>query len=162
MAMINEAWFHRLKAAQRDLIKTCGGIERCVEITSLSKSQVGRWNNATDPDLMPTNAIYMLENECGMPLVTTALAALNGYRLIAPDEEGKSMGSVLAKFSDLVAASGDVMATGSRAFADGKLTPAEAADIDRACSAMEIKMLELRQQLSRAKVSTLHVVGGDY
>src|SRR6185312_16646205 len=71
MAAISDAWFYRLKAAQRDLIKMVGGIERAAEITSISKSHVGRWNNATDPDLMPINAALLLEAECGVPLITS-------------------------------------------------------------------------------------------
>jgi hypothetical protein len=55
-----DAFLYRIKAAQRDLIDRCGGIKRVVELVSSSKSEVGRWNNGGDPDLMPVGAIAVL------------------------------------------------------------------------------------------------------
>lgn len=160
MADHNEAWFHRLKAAQRDLIKMCGGIERCAHITSMSKSHVGRWNNAIDADLMPLNAIYMLEAECGVLLITSAMAALNNRRLADPAADEKQVGDIISGFSGTVQHAGELMNVGARAFADGKITPAEATEMDRVAANLEAKAADLRKNLARAKSNTLQVVEG--
>lgn len=161
MAEHNEAWFHRLKAAQRDLIKTCGGIERCVEITSMSKSQVGRWNNAIDNDLMPLNAVYLLEAECGVLCVTSALASLNNRRLAEADAVERQNINILTNFSETVQHAGELMNIGSVAFADGKITTAEATQMDRATSELELRASKLRRALAAAKNGALRVIGGD-
>lgn len=160
MSVISDAWFYRLKAAQRDLIKMVGGIERAAEITSISKSHVGRWNNATDTDLMPMPAVLLLEAECGVPLLTTVMAELNGRRLADPDVDGGSSGSVLSRHAEAMRQAAELMATGAAAFADGKLTPAEAQDMDRAASTMERGIAELRKALAGARANGFTIIGG--
>lgn len=160
MADHKEAWFHRLKAAQRDLIKMCGGIERCAEITSMSKSQVGRWNNAVDGDLMPLNAVYLLEAECNVLLVTSALANLNNRRLADSDQSEKQNADILTGFSETVQHAGELMNAGAAAFADGKITPAEAVAMDRAAGTLEQKVAQMRNALAAAKTGSLQVIGG--
>lgn len=160
MAAISDAWFYRLKAAQRDLIKMVGGIERAAEITSISKSHVGRWNNATDPDLMPINAALLLEAECGVPLITSVMAELNGRRLADPDAAQGNSGCVLSRHAEAVRQAAELMATGAAAFADGKLTPTEAQDMDRAASTMERGLAELRKALAGARGGGFTIVGG--
>ena len=64
----SQAWFYRIKSAQRDLIERCGGIVRSAEKCSASKTEVGRWNNQGDPDIMPIAAVMQLEDDCGVPL----------------------------------------------------------------------------------------------
>lgn len=161
MAEINEAWFHRLKAAQRDLIKTCGGIERCAEITSTSKSQVGRWNNAADNDLMSLDVVYLLETECKILAITAALASLNGRRLADPDKVEKQNNDIMTGFSETVQQASELMNAGATAFADGRVTPTEAMAMDRAAAVLEAKAAKLRNALAAAKVGTLKVFDGE-
>ncbi|MCI0999185.1 hypothetical protein HWD97_03725 [Ochrobactrum sp. C6C9] len=158
MTQISDAWFYRLKAAQRDLIKQCGGIERSADISSFGKSTVGRWNNGTDSELMPMTAVLLLEAECGTPLVTTVMAELNGRRLADPDEFGKGTGNILARYAEAVRQSGELMAVGAQAFADGKVTPAEATQLDRVASDVERSISEFRKLLAEARVDGLRVV----
>ncbi len=151
MAQISDAWFYRLKAAQRDLIKQCGGIERAADISSFGKSTVGRWNNATDPELMPMPAILLLEAECGTPLVTSVMAELNGRRLNDPDHEAGTTGNILSRYAEAVRQAGELMATGAQAFADGKVTPTEATQLDRVASDVERALSEFRKILAGAR-----------
>ncbi len=151
MAEISDAWFYRLKAAQRDLIKLCGGIERAGDITSFGKSTVGRWNNSTDSELMPLSAVLLLEAECGTPLVTGVMADLNGRRLQDPDDLGKSTGSILSRYAEAVRKSGEMMAAGAQVFADGKITPAEATQLDRVTADAEHTLSEFRKILAGAR-----------
>lgn len=160
MSSISDAWFYRLKAAQKDLIERCGGIERAAGKSSSSKSQVGRWNNSGDPDIMVMSAVLLLEADCGVPFVTTAMAELNGRRLADPDNFAAVTGSILARHADACRQAADLMASGAAAFADGKLTPAEAADMDRAASKMEQGLSDLRRLLAGARGSGLSLVEG--
>ncbi|AEH88165.1 conserved hypothetical protein [Mesorhizobium opportunistum WSM2075] len=155
------AWFYRLKAAQRDLIERCGGIIRAGEKCSASKTEVGRWNNDGYPDLMPLSAVIQLEADCSMPLVTAVLAELNGRRLADTVDAGElANASMMASHAEVVVQAGELMAKGALAFADGRLTPAEAAGIDRQCSVLERAVSELRLAAASARVGGLSVVGG--
>lgn len=160
MSNISEAWFYRLKAAQKDLIERCGGIERAAEKSSSSKSQVGRWNNPGDPDIMPLPAVLILQAECGMPLVTGAMAELNGRRLADPDSVAAATGNILARHADACRQAADLMAAGAAAFSDGKLTPTEAAEMDRTASKLEQGLADLRRLLAGARGSGLSLVEG--
>ncbi|KQV27578.1 hypothetical protein ASC97_04150 [Rhizobium sp. Root1203] len=84
---MTNAWFHRLKAANRQLIKLNGGIELSAEITSLSKSQIGRCHSDSDTELLPLPAVMRLEAECGNYAVTRAQAELHGCKLADPREQ---------------------------------------------------------------------------
>lgn len=81
---ISEAWFHRLKAATRDLVKVCGGVVRAGEISGYSKTEVGRWQSATDTDVIPIPAALALEADSGRAFVSSVMAELNGRRLGEP------------------------------------------------------------------------------
>jgi len=158
MAEISDAWFHRLKAAQRDLIRYAGGIERAAEITTFSKSQVGRYNNAADPELMPPAAVYALELECGQPVFTGAMAALHGRRLSDPDDDQARAGDVLRRYADAARQTAELMSAAALALADGKVTPAEATTIDRGAANVETAMAELRRALAAIKANGVFTI----
>tara|TARA_R110002020_G_scaffold467027_4_gene690183 strand:+ start:3497 stop:3994 length:498 start_codon:yes stop_codon:yes gene_type:complete len=156
--MLKNAWFYRIKAAQRDLINLSGGIERVAEITSISKSHVGRWNNAQDTDLMPINAVLMLEEHCGVALITSVMAELNGRRLADETEAVRRTADVLSAYAETVRHAGEVMSAGAIALADGKVTPAEAMNVDRAVSVLERGLSDLRQSLAQVRAGEIRIV----
>ncbi len=162
--MSSDAWFHRVKAAQRDLIKLVGGIERAAEISSVSASHVGRMNNGRDTDLMPLSVVYALESECGVPVVTQAMAELNGRRLSDPESDRVANVNVLSSYSDVLQKAAALMATGAAAMADAYVTPAEAHSMDRHAADIERGLSTFRQALAIVKATGgakagLHVVG---
>jgi hypothetical protein len=159
--MLKNAWFYRIKAAQRDLINLSGGIERVAAITSISKSHVGRWNNAQDTDLMPINAVLMLEESCGVALITSVMAELNGRRLSDEAERGQRNADVFSAYAETVRHAGEVMSAGAIALADGKVTPAEAMTVDRAVLVLERGLSDLRQTLAQVRAGDLKVVAGE-
>lgn len=167
MTQLTDAWFQRIKSAQRDLIKYCGGIERVVELSGFSKSHVGRWNLSTETDLMPLNVVYKLENECGVLCVTSVMASLNNRRLAEPDEDVRAAGNLLAAHSEVVASVGEVMSIGARVFADGKVTGTEAMQLDKVAGEAERNISGLRRELSghianaRRGDPALRVIGDD-
>jgi hypothetical protein len=149
--MQTDAWFHRLKAAQRDLIRHAGGIERAATITSHSRSNVGRWNNAADVEMMPPAAVYALELDCGMPVFTAAMAALHGRRLSDPEEDAKRAGDVLTRYAETARQAAELMASAALALADGDVSAAEATSIDRAAANMQAALDGLRTSLAAIK-----------
>ena len=162
--MTGQAWFHRIKAAQRDLIRMAGGIERAAEITSVSSSHIGRMNNARDTDLMPISVVIALEEECGIPIVTSAMAELNGRRLSDPAAERAAEQTVLSSYGDVARKSGDLLSGGAIAFSDGRVSPAEAHKMDRDAADLEIEISRFRQALALVKArggekAALRVVG---
>lgn len=151
MSHLSNAWFHRLKAAQRDLIKMCGGIARAADLTSTSTSHVGRWNQAKDTDLMPINAIIILEADCGQPLVTSAMAELNGFRVEDPERAIKTTASIMTSLADTMQEAGALFASGAAAAADGKYTPAELTALERGAAVLNTKIGSLRNDLAAAQ-----------
>lgn len=156
---ISDAWFFRIKAATRDLVLLCGGVVRAGEIGHCSKTEMSRYQVATDESIIPIPVALALEAHCEMPLVTTVLADLHGRRLSNPAEEAATAASVFARHAEAVRAAAEMMAKGSAAAADGRLTPAEAEMLDRACSDVEKALAPLRQDLAAMRGSSLRVVG---
>jgi hypothetical protein len=164
MSKISDAWFFRLKAAQRDLIAANGGIERAADRASVSKSNVGRWNNAADPEIMTLPAVLLLQAECGMPFVTAVMAELNGRRLADPDAAARGDGCVAGKNAEVMRSAAELMATAASAFSDGRLSPAEAAAMDRCCATLDQVLDELRLLLAGHRgdqVVRLGAIGGE-
>ncbi|QPC87393.1 hypothetical protein GA830_12065 [Mesorhizobium sp. NBSH29] len=150
----------RLKAAQRDLIAACGGVERAAEIASYSKSAVGRWYNGDSPELMPLDALDRLETECGRDFVTEALAHNRGRRLTDRDGETGDAASILSHHAEVTRSFAELVQASALAFADGRVTPVEAVAIDRHCAALIETASGLRKAAASARgAGGLSVVG---
>ncbi|EKF17091.1 phage regulatory CII family protein [Nitratireductor pacificus] len=136
----------RIKAAQRDLIAAAGGIERGAQIVDYSKSVVGRWYNGDSPDLMALDALWTLEAETGMPVMTTALAELSGRRLSDPQDAADAAADIMRGYAELCSKASEMMATMAAALADGKITPAEATAYDRRLGELSDMIAHCRKQ----------------
>lgn len=163
---VSDAWFHRIKAAQRDLIRVGGGIERAAEICSISKTQMGRFNNAADPDLMPLQVVAALEAESGRPFVTAAMAAEQGRRLTDPQEDRAADVSVMAGYAELMRQNAEVVNALAVAVSDGMVTPVEAQTVDRALASMQNATQTLRESMAVIKArgatkAALSIVPGE-
>lgn len=148
---ISETWFHRIKAATRDLTDLCGGVERSGEIAHVSKTEVSRWRVATESAVISVPAALALEAECGVPLVTTVMAELNGRRLTESVGEGGSVAAVAARQAEFFRAASEMMAQGAAALADGKVTGAEAELWDRCAAEVQRALAPLRLDLAAVK-----------
>lgn len=148
---LSEAWMYRVKAAQRDLIEACGTVRRIEERFNFGKSTVGRWTNGADPTLMPIEAVVALESECGIPFVTTVLAELQGRRLSDPNEDAAGDVCVMSSHAELLRSAAELTTGMAMAIADGKVTPAEAASIDKVASKMQTAMADMRSALATIK-----------
>lgn len=150
-----------LKAKQRDLIAAVGGIERAAAVCSYGKSTVGRWANADSPELMPLDALFALEEECGRFDMSEAISAARGRRLAETEIASADNGSVMASHAETVVQMGELMTAGALAFADGRLTPAEAQQIDRALAKVEAAASDYRKVTAAVRgQGGLSLVGG--
>ncbi|MGQ2906713.1 MAG: hypothetical protein ACT6QU_02050 [Aliihoeflea sp.] len=140
-----------LKAKQRDLIAAAGGIERAAEVCSYGKSTVGRWANADSPELMPLDAVFKLEEECGRFDMSEAIVAARGRRLLDREAVEVANGCIMSRHAEAIVQAGELMAAGAMAFADGMLTPSEATQIDRAAGKLEAALAELRKATAAAR-----------
>jgi len=161
---MSDPFLYRVKAAQRDLIERCGGILRVESISGFSKSQVGRWNNPSDPDLMPIGAVRALEADCGVALVTAVLAEANGRRLTDPEAERAADVCMLASLGEVGRQFAELINVASIAIADGHVTPTESFNIDRVAAGADKALAELRASLAGIKArggaaASLRVVG---
>ena len=163
---MSDPFLYRVKAAQRDLIERCGGILRVETISGFSKSQVGRWNNPSDPDLMPIGAVRALEADCGVALVTAVLAEANGRRLSDPGAERAQEVCVMQSHAELMRHAAELANGMAIAIADGQVTPTEAQTVDRLAAGLERAASDLRASLASIKArggvaAGLRVVGED-
>jgi hypothetical protein len=143
----------RIKSAQNQLIAAAGGLDEVADTFNYGRSTVGRWADVNDPTLMPLAAVIALEAHCGVPLVTKALAEVSGRRLSDPDQGAADSGNVLSRHAEAIVAAGELMSAGALAFADGKVTPAEAVAIDRAAAQLEGGIAALRKALAATRAA---------
>lgn len=150
-----------LKAKQRDLIAAAGGIERAAAICNYGKSTVGRWANADSPDIMPLDALFALEEETGRFDMSEAIAAARGRRFAEAEISGADNVTVMSSHAEAVVQMGELMTAGALAFADGRLTPAEAAQIDKALSAVERSLADYRKVVAAVRgQGGFSIIGG--
>jgi len=152
-----------LKAKQRDLIAAVGGVERAAAISSYGKSTVGRWYHADSPEVMPLDAIFALEEECGRFDMSEAIASARGRRFAETDLASEAANAcIMARHAEAALRFGELASASAMAFADGKLTPAEATQIDKATAALEKALGDLRKATANARgAGGLSLVSGD-
>ena len=153
---ISDTWFLRIKAATRELVRACGGIVAAGETAHASKSEVSRWQGATDPDVIPLTAVLALEAECGMPIVTSVMADLHGQRLT--DEKPACAVEIAGHHAETLRHLADLISQGAAALADGRVTPAEAALLDRVAGQAEQALAPLRRALASVQAAPLRSV----
>lgn len=133
----------RLAHATQRLVKLCGGADEAAAACRVSATQLGRY---TDPLIVdawiPADIVAELEGYCGERVVSALLVELRPFRPehAGPVEEGCDVGE-----SGLA-----VQAAVRRAYADGELTPAEQAAIERTIACHEQEIAQLRAALAAA------------
>ncbi len=158
---LTNAWFYRLKAANRLLIKKNGGIEACAELTSLSKSQIGRCNSDSDTELLPVPAVMRLEAECGDFAVTRAQAELHGCKISDPRMFESDGQCLMRENAELAKRTAEYQGNAALALSDLKVTKAESAQAIRDLQAIVDKASDLIRAHSSAIVAggaTVHPI----
>lgn len=150
---ISDAWFHGIKSATRDIVVRCGGVVRAGEIANVSKSEVSRWQSATDPDVITLPAVLALEADCGLPLITTVMAQMNGYRVEDGGSEQRRLACVIGQNAEVMRESAELFAGMATALSDGQITPTEAQTCDRLAGDLQSALSALREGFAAIKAS---------
>lgn len=136
-----------IKAATRQLVKQAGGLDNAAAVTRPGRSALSDYGNPNHDDVfMPADVIADLETEISEPLLTAALARLQGCELMRVEFGGK----VDPKWAEGLAAMGKEI---SEAFAKAGMALANGGDID----AGEIRTLELIREFDEALGSVARV-----
>ena len=152
--------FQRIKHAQNELISICGGLDAVKVITNYGRSTVGRWSDVGDPAIMPLPVVLTLQKHCHIPVITAAMAAIDNRSLADPDDASGGEQPVMTAVADAFVRSGEFTSTFATAMADGKLTPNELTDIDRALGRLERSVSNGRKSVAAARAAGgLKVVG---
>lgn len=126
------AWFIRMKAATRDLILMCGGIEGAAEITGLSVAMIGKCNNFADDSLLNPRAKASLEAHCGDPVVTRVEAELLGFEVCRSERRPvTTTASVHDSVAQISIEAAEVMRAYAEGCADGRFSPADALQVQK-------------------------------
>lgn len=140
---LSDQFLLRLKAATRDLVSLCGGVERAAQVASLSKSAMSRFQVVDAPDVIDLPTALKLERECGHPAVTSVMAEMHGRRL-SDEVAGASAQSVLEHHAEVMRRTAETATKVALAFADQVVTPAEAVQIDRTLAELETAIRAMR------------------
>lgn len=139
-----------IKAATRDLVRLCGGVERAGEIADKSKASISRFQTVEAPEIIDLSSALALERECGVPCVTKVMAEMHGRRL-SDEMAAASASSVLKCHADLMQRSAATAALIAMAMADHTITPAEAEAIDRSLAEEETSVRAMRATLAAVR-----------
>ncbi|MCA3636886.1 MAG: hypothetical protein IOC54_14310 [Methylobacterium sp.] len=150
---IADSWFIAIKQATRDLVLASRGVVAAGEVAHASRSEVSRWQCATDPDIIPLAAVLALEAECGQPLVTGAMARLHGMRLSG--EAPSSAAAIAASHAQIMQHFARLMQDMAHALADGQITPSEAGSLRRLGGDVMRGVNELCSQLEAAQAGVV-------
>ncbi len=132
-----------LKTATLDLVKACGGLERCAALCGVSKTFVASWYSETTDDAekinlrtIPSLATLILERDLAERGVMRRPVSECMARLQATDNEVRTSAQLAPKLAEFASRAGSTISIGVEALADGKITPSEAKMIDRELEAV--------------------------
>jgi hypothetical protein len=132
----------------RDLIKACGTLQEAEKASGLSDTQLSRYQTAGSGQLMRVDTIADLEEYCGRPVYSAALAARFDR---AP--AGSDLRAVSCELTEMAAS---LQHRTREALADGSLTNRELDDITTAERRVEDvldKLKATRRAIEAAGVS---------
>ena len=138
-----------LKRHTEALIKSMGYARAC-EVSGRSKATLGRYASLADEDadrFIPVNVAVELESSCGKPLVTKAMAELQGMYLESGDVSGDRPGGLN---SDVIALSqrfAILMAEYNHSIADGVISLNEAKRLLEETNALQEVLVEMKMHL---------------
>lgn len=133
---MKDATFYRLKAGADDLVTRCGGQKRSGAILGVSQQQMSKICSRDDGNMLSIRAKLMLEQDCGVPLLTSAEADLLGYRLepVAPLAMRSNDGTPFTAHSQVMVEVADLARTFARAVEDGVYSGVDALHCGKAIS----------------------------
>lgn len=152
--MRREAWFWRVKAAQRDLIERCGGVRRAAEIAGCSHGWIGRCNTPNEDAFLSATQKRALETDAGEPLVTRIEAELLGFRLERASPPAPAEACAFGANASVMQEVGDLCRVFSQSVSDGRYSRTDALTVGR-------ELAQLRQAIERfERVNATILAGG--
>ncbi len=127
-----------LKAAFRRLTKAVGGQESAASITRVDYQRIGRYGRAHEAMFAPIDVVADLEADAGCPMVTRAMADLQGYLLI-PKPPTTGDAQWVEHLGALAKEAGEAIGKLGEAFAHGGTITAD-----------EVRSMELRREVAEA------------
>lgn len=109
----------RIKAATRDLVALVGGPVRAATLGRGTASRFTEYGQPSNMDrFIAADMIAVLERECGVPVVTVALAALSGFDLERrqagpPREMHRALAEITTQCAEAQSAIAEGLADGS-------------------------------------------------
>lgn len=143
-----------LKRHTEALIKSMGYARAC-EVSGRSKATLGRYASLSREDtdrFIPVNLAVELEAASGVPLVTKAMAELQGLSLESGETSGERPGGLN---SDVIALSqrfATLMAEYNHSIADGVISLNEAKRLLDETNALQQVLVEMKMHLQDQKV----------
>lgn len=114
-----------LKASFRDLIRACGGQERCAELLGISQSRISEASSINHMDKSPRlDHVMILEADCRSPIVTRFMADASHHRVVSI-EPGKTQDPHL-HLAQIIGGNAKAAMGLAGALADGRIMPSEA------------------------------------
>lgn len=119
-----------LKTAAKLLIARCGGLEAAASACRVSVSNLSEYGSRNHPERhMPVDVALQLEEVAGEPIVTGALARMQGHSCVRPD--GEAVGVLSEAVAAAARHAGEVTARFVEASADSRIDHRERADLLR-------------------------------
>lgn len=119
----------RLKAASRAAVTAAGTAKQLCASTRVSEAQVSRYQGAAYDEFMPLDVILDCELLAGQPILTAALADMQGYRLVSIEAEAESAGLTIDHVLDAFSSVAGLVDAYREAKRDGRIDAAEERDI---------------------------------
>lgn len=143
-----------LKRHTETLIKTIGYARAC-EASGRSKATLGRYASLSSEDsdrFIPVNIAVVLEQAAGLPLVTKAMAELQGLSIEAGRVDSERPGGLN---SDVIALSqrfATLMAEYNHSIADGVISLNEAKRLLDETNSLQQVLVEMKMHLQNQKI----------
>ena len=113
-----------LKTAVQVIVRQLGGLDAAATCCRVGRSNLGDYGSHAHPDrYIPADVILDLEAIAGEPIITTALARAQGYRL--EPVAARQTGDVVSPAQRLMRAAAELSAQLLDALEDHTISPAE-------------------------------------
>lgn len=156
--MNRDAWFWRVKAAQRDLIARCGGVRRAAEIAGCSPSWIGKCNSPEEDGFLSMTQKRALETDAQFPVVSKVEVEAQGWSLHQM-EAAPAAADLHGSTARVIVEASDVMRVYAEAAKDGKLTPTEIRELQGEFAALARVLEDAR--LAGAATLAIHSGSGN-
>lgn len=123
-----------LKTYTRQLIAAVGGLDAAASCCRVGRSSLSGYQDHASEQCMPIDVVLALEAVAGRPIVTAAMASLQGYSLARPD--AGSIPCVGRAVAAVTRQAGAAAAAFMEASEDGRIDASEAAEMRRLLEAV--------------------------